>query len=232
MIDSKPKRKHTVPNYKKGKGVAYAWIVERVGYTGDDCLKWPFANAEGRGMLVHLGKKWRSARLMCTLAHGEPPTPEHEAAHECGNGHLGCMNPTHLSWKTRKENRNDCVRHGTNVRSSGNGSAGKLTFLQAQTIRSLKGKVSVRELAKRYEVSPTAIFLAMKGQTFKAANQLRHPRWSPQEDERLRLATARGMSNDEAAAFVGRSKHHLFQRRAKLGISLAESRRALKDHRL
>jgi hypothetical protein len=48
---------------------------------------------------------------MCILAHGGPPTAEHEAAHRCGNGHLGCINPNCLRWATPEENEADKTEH-------------------------------------------------------------------------------------------------------------------------
>lgn len=90
------------------------WLARHVGYDGDECIVWPFAHAlHGRGT-VHVDGKTRSApNVMAKLAHGEPPTPSHEAAHTCGNGHKGCLNPRHLRWATRVENEADKVAHGT-----------------------------------------------------------------------------------------------------------------------
>lgn len=206
------------PNHipHKGKGRAYAWIAEHVGYAGDDCLTWPFSATRGRGALQYMGKRWYAARLMCQLAHGEPPSPDHEAAHSCGKGHEGCTNPRHLSWKTRAQNRQDCANHGTNYRASRNASAGKLTYEQAVEIRALQGKEIADDVARRYGVSPTAIYLIWKGQTFKSAEQARIPAWSDEEYERLLEATRRGMSNAEAAAYVGRPATRLWKYRRKL----------------
>lgn len=200
----------------KGKGIAYAWIVAHVGYQGDDCLKWPFATTRGRGALQHNGLRLYAAREMCRLAHGEPPSPDHEAAHSCGKGHEGCTNPRHLSWKTRAENRRDCAEHGTNYRGARNASAGKLTYDQAVEIRALKGSATADVVAERYGVSPTAIYLIWKGQTFKSAAQARIPAWTPEEYERLLEAIRREMSTEEAAAYVGRPAASLWKYRRKL----------------
>lgn len=200
----------------KGKGKAYAWIVAHVSYAGDDCLPWPFSGTRGRGHLRYMGASWYASRLMCQLAHGEPPSPDHEAAHSCGRGHEGCVSPRHLSWKTRAENRQDCAMHGTNYRGARNASAGKLTYDQAVEVRTLKGAETADVVAARYGVSPTAIYLIWKGQTYKSAAQARVPAWSPEEYERLLEATRRGMSSDEAAAYVGRPAASLWKYRRKL----------------
>jgi hypothetical protein len=53
----------------------------------------------------------------------DPPSSKYQAAHKCGNGHLGCVNPKHLSWKTRAENEADKIAHGTISRGERNGHA-------------------------------------------------------------------------------------------------------------
>src|SRR5215471_14726746 len=90
------------------------WIQERVGHAGDDCLQWPFSrSSSGYGILFHEGKVVYAHRTMCELANGKPPTPKHHASHSCGRGHLGCVNPRHLEWKTAAENQQDRRKHGT-----------------------------------------------------------------------------------------------------------------------
>ena len=141
---------------KRGNGANLLWLKERVNYAGDDCLLWPFAKdaLRGHGMLgytdeagKHVSKK--AHRLMCELAHGLPPTKWHEAAHECGNGHLGCVNPRHLSWKTRSANQLDRRKHGT-ANKSPNGGRTRLSLEQIEEIRSLKGKITPARLAESF----------------------------------------------------------------------------------
>lgn len=98
------------------------FLRENVGYSGADCLAWPFGKfTGGYGMLEVNYKVWQAHRLMCTMAHGEPPSPNLEAAHSCGNGHLGCVSPRHLRWATHAENMADKIAHGTSNRSTRNG---------------------------------------------------------------------------------------------------------------
>jgi hypothetical protein len=155
---------HNHPNRGNGKG--FRWIVAHLDYQGDDCIQWPFSRLpQGRGIMGHAGKRWHASRLMCTLAHGEPPTPEHQAAHSCGNGHKACMNPKHLSWKTPSENRRDCKQHGTNSR----GGARKLNPKQAAEIRALQGAATGFEVAARFGVHPNTIYMVWQRKTWAAA---------------------------------------------------------------
>jgi hypothetical protein len=47
---------------------------------------------------------------MCQMAHGAPHEGE-VARHKCGNGHLSCVNPTHLCWGTVEQNKMDHHLH-------------------------------------------------------------------------------------------------------------------------
>jgi hypothetical protein len=81
------------------------WIEQHKDYQGDDCLSWPFGKAnKGYGLIRTDGGNTLASRYMCTVAHGEPLDQSLHAAHSCHNGHLGCVNPKHLTWQTRDEN--------------------------------------------------------------------------------------------------------------------------------
>jgi hypothetical protein len=93
---------------QKGQGRNEAWLRAHVGYRHNDCLKWPFGkDTHGYGQLKFDEKIRKAHRVMCQLVHGPAPAPGYEAAHSCGRGHQGCINPRHLSWKTRSENQRD-----------------------------------------------------------------------------------------------------------------------------
>src|SRR3990167_5821208 len=94
--------------YNYGKGKAAAWLRAHADYHGDDCLIWPFARKQdGRGQIGYEGETYGAHEFMCILVNGPAPSPIHETAHSCGNGHGGCVNPKHLSWKTPTENHID-----------------------------------------------------------------------------------------------------------------------------
>ncbi len=138
----------------KGKGQAFLWLKARVNYQGDDCLPWPFCTDDriGRGRIAYNGRHYWAHRLMCEMAHGPPPTPKHQAAHECGKGHYGCCNPRHLSWKTNSENQLDRRKTGNMLRNR-NGNKTVLTEAQIAEIISLKGKISQVAIGAKFGVS-------------------------------------------------------------------------------
>ena len=137
------------------KGATEAFLRAHVNYDGDECLKWPYCtNDRGYGLAVIGGKQRGAHRLMCMLAHGEPPTPEHEAAHSCGKGHEGCVNPKHLRWATHKENCRDMFIHGTlNI-----GERNAKTKITEDDVRAIRAAPPIlAPLMQRYGMSKHAI---------------------------------------------------------------------------
>lgn len=132
------------PNKGKGKGIGL--LRSLIGHKGAACVVWPFSiGPNGYGRMGYLGVMNYPHRIMCRLAHGEPPTPTHEAAHSCGN--RLCINPHHLSWKTPAGNQFDRRLHGTTQRGR------KLNKHQWAEIRALKGKMTQRKIAEMYGVT-------------------------------------------------------------------------------
>ena len=148
----------------KGNGAAVLWLREHRSHHGDECLQWPFGDCNGYGTFGFNGKTHYAHVWMCELANGPAPGPNHDASHSCGHGHLGCISPVHLSWKTRSENQIDRAAHGTkNVWSK----RGKLTWEKAEEIRALKGTAPQREIAKRYGISRSQVSWIMTGKSWK-----------------------------------------------------------------
>lgn len=112
--------RHGDPHHRKraANGECLEWLHAHARYAGGDCLKWPFAVLRGRGYVDFNGHMTTAGRAMCILAHGEPPSGAYEAAHSCGKGHEGCVNPRHLSWKTSADNHADKLVHGTDNRGA------------------------------------------------------------------------------------------------------------------
>jgi hypothetical protein len=138
----------------KGNGKTYRWLMEHAGYQGDNCLPWPFCKdgRVGRGLMGHNGQRWWAHRLMCVLAHGDPPTPQHQAAHNCGKGHYGCVNPRHLEWKTNSQNQLDRAKNGNTLRNR-HGNKSTLPPSVISDIISLKGEMTQVAIAKKFGVS-------------------------------------------------------------------------------
>lgn len=145
------------------KGYAIKYVHSTIlKETGSECFPWPFAKTSGYGMMNVDGKNIHAHRYVCIMAHGDPPTDKHEAAHECGNGNRGCVNPNHLSWKTSKENQQDRLRHGTATRGINNPRA-KLSEGQVLEIFSLRGTESQSETAGRFGVGQTTVSSIQRG---------------------------------------------------------------------
>lgn len=133
------------------------WLNAHTSHRGDGCLIFPFKRRpDGYGQVIIDGKNCRAHRVMCEAVHGPPPTAKHEAAHGCGNGHLGCVSPEHLRWATRSENIADRIVHGTGQFGERNPSA-KLTEQAVFAIRGLAGKLPRSEAAKLFGVSTATI---------------------------------------------------------------------------
>lgn len=140
------------------KGALLRWIQDHKAYQGDDCLQWPFGSRpSGYGSIKVRGRHSTASAEMCRAAHGEPPQEKMEAAHSCGNGHLGCTNPNHLRWATRKENSQDTILHGRTCRGNRRATT-KLDALKVNAIRhQLSQGARVCDLANQYAVTRGAI---------------------------------------------------------------------------
>lgn len=145
-------------------GSGMAWLLDHAGHPEEDeCLIWPFARVSaGYGSLNFSGRSIDAHRLMCMLVNGQPIERNMEAAHSCGKGRLGCVNPRHLSWKTRASNEYDKIAHGTAPRGQNCGKA-ILTDEDIRKIRSLGGSLTQREIGERFGVGAQAIGKILNG---------------------------------------------------------------------
>lgn len=128
-----------------------AWIDGVIQHHGDDCIRWPFTVAPNGYGITSVGVAKGAHRVVCILAHGAPPSVDHEVAHSCND--RGCVNPRHLRWATRLENAADKVVHGTLLKGERNPAA-KLTADQVIAMRRDRAAGMIyRELAANYGVS-------------------------------------------------------------------------------
>lgn len=154
-VPLQPRAKNGQPRY---------WMEAHLNYQGDDCLQWPFYRCpKGYASMVHKGVSIYVGRIICMELFGQPD-PDIEAAHSCGNGHLGCVNPKHLNWATRKENAADKIAHGRSSRGS-KCSLAKITQSDVIKIRkAIKTGEMQRDIAARFRVSPQLVSAIKTGQ--------------------------------------------------------------------
>lgn len=137
---------------RTARGIPLKFLDEALSYRGEECLRWPFSGSRGYGSLCIGGRTQEAHRVICEEINGPPPTPEHQAAHRCGQGKQGCIAPNHLSWKTPKENEADKLIHGTMARGERQGSS-KLNREEVLAIRKLSGSMSHRLIGEKFGVS-------------------------------------------------------------------------------
>lgn len=127
---------------------------------GDDraCIFWPFGkNGAGYGIVTYEGRQQVASRVVCILAHGHPEDESLHAAHSCGNGHLGCVNPKHVRWATCAENLADREMHGTHIKGERHPLA-KLCNADVVEIRAARDAgETCRSIADRYKISSSMV---------------------------------------------------------------------------
>lgn len=116
-------------------------------------------------LTVFLGTKVMRIHRLVALTHIPNPENKPEVNHK--NGNKVDNRIENLEWVTRGEN----VRHardilGIDFKATLTGSPPKLTYEQAQTIRTLKGKRTARQLAKEYNVSRSCILFIWSNRTY------------------------------------------------------------------
>lgn len=139
------------------RGAPWAFIEATLSHdAGDGCVLWPFGrNSNGYGQVYFSGGKEYAHRIVCQRVNGPAPLG-HEAAHSCGKGHLGCISPRHLIWKTHAENAADTLVHGTRSRGDRHGRA-VLSVDQVRKIRAMSVTSSPNEAAAMFGISSSHI---------------------------------------------------------------------------
>lgn len=141
-----------------------AWVQRLLSTQHDECVLWPFpVGRNGYGLTTLKGGKG-AHRVVCVLAHGEPPTAEHEAAHSCNV--RSCVNPRHIRWATRSENMADKTAHGTQLLGERNPQA-RLTNDEAREVLAMADSAPLREVASRYDVSISTVHNIWRGRTWR-----------------------------------------------------------------
>lgn len=159
---------------KTANGALMKWIIEvAVPFEGGECLSWPFSKYNnGYGKVTVNRRHHVASRLICEIVKGQPPAAKYEAAHSCGEGRRGCVNPHHLSWKTRTDNQADRVIHGT-YRTGERVPSSKLTIEQVAAIRALAGQEKAATIGARFGISRGHTSAIIAGQCWSAEVQRR-----------------------------------------------------------
>lgn len=146
-------------------GEARAFFEEALVSDTDDCIIWPFSYQPHTGYprIKMQGYSTTTHRAICLAVYGECPEG-HEAAHSCGIRR--CINPKHLSWKTKVANMADKTLHGTDNAGVRNGQA-KLNWAKVRSIRANTLGLNQIELAEKYEVSTATISLIQRNLSWK-----------------------------------------------------------------
>jgi hypothetical protein len=155
-------------------GAAQEFIEMAINYQDkSECLFWPFFRDDqgyARKSKSVNDPNQSASRYICYRVHGPSPSPIHQAAHNCGKGHLGCVNPHHLRWDTPRGNQADRIIHGTSNKGEQNGRS-KLTLEHVQRIRAMKGTLSAREVSAIYDISQENIRRIWRGETWREESE-------------------------------------------------------------
>lgn len=164
----------------EGDGQARAWIREHLDYPHDWCLLWPFSRIQS-GYATFGSDHNAVHRFMCEHRNGPQPVDKPHAAHSCGRGHEGCVNPRHLDWKSVSENQLDRFQH------SGPQPRWKLTPQQVDEIRALKDRARVIDIARQFGISDTNVRNIHAGRLWKQ-DRTDYRQWTPEEIQRIRTS--------------------------------------------
>lgn len=140
------------------KGKNLRWLRQvAIAFTEDECLPWPFErNSKGYGRVRISGRRIAAHRVVCEIVRGPPPANDYDAAHSCGNGHLGCVNPRHVRWATRRDNMNEKNVHGTMARGERNGNA-SMDEATVLAVKRMVGTMTQTEIATRLGITRSAV---------------------------------------------------------------------------
>ena len=143
------------------------WFLKALEYEGDECQLSPFCKSkDGYARFEIDGKLVFGSRYACEVAHGPPPSINHDAAHTCRNGRNGCVTKRHVIWKTHKENISDKWDHGTMLVGERHHRA-KLTEPQVREIRGLRNAIPRKAMANKFGVGVSTIDNILDGVTWR-----------------------------------------------------------------
>lgn len=143
---------------------SYRTLLLAAAFESYECFNWAHTIDAGYPIFGFKGKIYRAHVAVCEDVHGPKPEGRYEVAHECGNSR--CCNPTHLAWKTHRENIADKRRHGTMLIGERHHQS-KLTESEVREIRSGRGRLSRRQLAEKFGVGRSTVDNILDGVTWR-----------------------------------------------------------------
>lgn len=171
--------KPIVPDYKarkRGEPTMDLWdrIYSKVEINeSTGCWEWQGYKRNGYGRTTIGSRTNGTRRSECThrisymLNYGEIPKGM-DVCHKCDNP--SCINPKHLFLGTPRDNAVDCLNKGRRHDISGeNKHNAKLTKTDVENIRKIYElkELSLRELARKYNVNRKTMWNAITGKTWK-----------------------------------------------------------------
>lgn len=162
---------------KKPNGTHFRWIEENKNYDLDDCLIWPFSLQEnGYGTASINSKNFMAHRYMCEVVNGKPKKNQ-VARHSCGNGHMGCVNPKHLSWGSAGQNRLDQFIHQTSCNGEQHPNATLTDEKVLYIIEQIDSGRTQRDIAKEMNIDYKKVNSIHKGRSWSWLTK--RERWKP-----------------------------------------------------
>ena len=163
-LQSKITERKRRPGTKKEE--ACAFLRAHIDDDSQNCIVWPFArDRKGYPLGIRVdGRLVKGHRLMCEMAHGQPPSAGLHVAHSCHNS--SCVNPNHLRWATPSENEQDKRKNGT-YQDCEQSTGAKLTNEQARAI--FADNRSRACIAKAYSISVQTVAYIKTRRTWRAA---------------------------------------------------------------
>ncbi len=133
------RKRHERSLLSRGNALCYKsqWLKDNaIGFDGDECLFFPSMVAHRPEQVKYNYKQMAASRAVAMMSYGLPPKSGMMAIHKCGNGHLSCVNPSHIAWGTARDNLLDGRIHGGD-------SAANIPQAQIEEVASSAGLCSV-----------------------------------------------------------------------------------------